>query len=162
MVLNKQHKRSIGVLTFLVLALLLVSGPLAAEEYALSRGQTVYVPVYSNIYSSTKKVPIDLANTLSIRNTDPSYAIRVTAVDYYDTKGVLLKKYYKEPAALAPLESTHVFLSNRDKTGGLGANFIVKWEAEQEVNVPIIECVMSGSQGLGFVTKGQIIKARID
>ncbi len=61
-------------------------------DYVLSRGQTVYVPVYSNIYSSPKAVPNNLANILSIRNTDLTRAIHVTVVDYYDTKGQAGKK----------------------------------------------------------------------
>jgi len=131
---------------------------LAAEEYALSKGQTVYVPVYSNIYSSAKKVPIDLANILSIRNTNTEHSIRITAVDYYNSKGALVKSHYAKATTMAPLESAHIFLSNRHKEGGFGANFIVKWEADKEVNEPIIECVMAGSEGRAFITSGRVIK----
>jgi hypothetical protein len=131
---------------------------LAAEDYILSKGQTVYVPVYSNIFTSPKKVPIHLSNILSIRNTNTTHSIRVTAVDYYNTKGALVKKYYAEPVTMAPLETADIFLSNRDTEGGVGANFIIKWDAETEVNTPIIECVMAGSEGRAFVTSGRVIK----
>jgi hypothetical protein len=160
MVLTKQHEMRVLICcVYMVLIALFTCGSLAAEEYVLSKGQTVYVPVYSNIYSSAKKVPIHLANILSIRNTDTAHAIRVTSVDYYNTKGTLVKSHYTESTTMAPLESAHIFLSNRDKDGGFGANFIVKWEADKEVNVPIIECVMSGNEGQAFVTSGRVIRA---
>jgi len=137
---------------------MLACGHLLAADYVLSSGQTVYVPVYSNIYSSPKAVPNHLANILSIRNTDLARPIQVTVVDYYDTRGTLVKKYYTETVTLAPLESTHIYLPETANEGGFGANFIVKWTASEEVNAPIIECVMAGNQGRAFVTSGRVIK----
>src|SRR5512143_3330174 len=99
----------------------------ASSEYRLSKGQTLYVPVYSNIFSAPKKVPFNLATILSIRNTDMSNPINIVAADYYDTKGKLVRKYYQKPITLAPLESTDIFLPEEDTIGGTGANFIVKW-----------------------------------
>ena len=43
----------------------------------------------------------------------------------------------------------------------LGANFIVRWSAEREMNSPIIECLMIGTQsgqGISFVSSGKVIK----
>ena len=78
MVSTKQHEMRVLICcVYMVLIALFTCGSLAAEEYVLSKGQTVYVPVYSNIYGSAKKVPIHLANILSIRNTDTAHAIRV-------------------------------------------------------------------------------------
>ena len=129
-----------------------------AAEYTLSKGQTLYVPVYSNIYTAPKEVPIHLANILTIRNTDIHNPIQVTSADYYDTKGKLIKKYYQKTVTLAPLETTYVYLSEQDQEGGFGANFIIRWQAAKEVNVPIIECLMVGNQGRAFVSPGQVIK----
>ena len=131
---------------------------LAASEYTLSKGQTVYVPVYSNIFTAPKEVPIHLANTLTIRNTDIHNPILVRTADYYDTKGVLLKRYYLNTVTLAPLETTYIYLSERDQEGGIGANFIIRWHAAKEVNVPIIECLMAGTEGRAFVSPGQVVK----
>ena len=116
----------------------------AFAEVVLSKGQTIYVPVYSNIFTAPKAVPVHLANNLAIRNTDIHNAIRVTSVDYYDTKGALVKKYYPKAVTLSPLETTHVYLSEHDDEGGFGANFIVRWQANKEVNPPIVECLMVG------------------
>jgi len=133
----------------------------ASTEYRLSKGQTLYVPVYSNIFTAPKKIPFHLATILSIRNTDMSNSINILAVDYYDTKGKLVRKYYQKPVTLNPLESTDIYIPEEDKTGGTGANFIVRWNSQKEVNAPIIESVMLGmksGQGISFVSPGQEIK----
>jgi len=149
------------VLATLVLLVGTSSVSSAASDYLLSKGQTLYVAVYSNIYSSPKKIPFNLAAILSIRNTDMSNPVQIVSADYYDTKGKLIRKYYTKPFTLAPLESTYVYVPEEDIVGGIGANFIVKWSAAKEINVPIIECVMvgmKGGQGISFVSPGQVIK----
>ena len=133
----------------------------ASSEYNLAKGQTLYVSVYSNIFSAPKKIPFNLSTILSIRNTDMSNSINILAADYYNTKGKLLKRYYLQPIALAPLESTDIFIPEEDTSGGIGANFIVKWSSTTEVNVPIIEAVMIGmrsGQGISFVSPSREIK----
>jgi len=133
----------------------------ASTESRLSKGQTLYVPVYSNIFSAPKKIPYNLATILSIRNTDMSNTISIITVDYFDTKGKLVRKYIQRPITLAPLESTDIYIPEDDTTGGTGANFIVRWNAKNEVNAPIIESVMIGmksGQGISFISPGQEIK----
>ena len=147
---------------FMVLILAGFSVPMVnAEDVKLSDGQTIYVPIYSHIYSGIKARPFDLAATLSIRNTDPNHSITLVAVTYYDSDGKLLKEYLSEPAKMTALMSMRYIIMEGDKTGGSGANFIVKWKAAQKVNPPIIEGVMIGThsgQGISFVSRGQIIK----
>jgi hypothetical protein len=132
----------------------------AAEEIQLFQRQTVYVPIYSQIYSGFKGRPFELAATLSIRNTDPKHPITIVAVTYYDTDGRLLKEYLQAPLQLGALGSTRYTLTEADTSGGSGANFIVKWQSETKVNPPIIESVMIGAQsgqGISFVSRGQVI-----
>jgi hypothetical protein len=133
----------------------------ATTPYRGSKGQTLYVPVYSNIFSAPKKIPFNLATILSIRNTDMSHAITVNTVDYYDTKGKLVRKYCDKPLVLAPLESMDIYIPEDDTAGGTGANFIVRWNSRKEVNAPIVESVMVGmksGQGVSFVSPAQQIK----
>ena len=162
MIYQVQHKNLIPMgLLLIVLLSSLCQIAFASAEYRLSKGQTLYVPVYSNIFSAPKKIPFNLATILSIRNTDMSNPIQILAADYYDTRGKLVRKYYQQPITLAPLESTDIFIPEDDTAGGTGANFIVRWNSQKEVNVPIIECVMIGmksGQGISFVSPGQEIK----
>ena len=134
---------------------------ISAEDIKLSSGQTLYVPIYSHIYSGVKGRPFDLAAILSIRNTNPSNSITLTSVKYYDSDGKLLKEYLSIPLQLNALVSTRYIITEGDKAGGSGANFLVKWKSEKKVNPPIIEGVMIGThsgQGISFVSRGQVIK----
>lgn len=122
----------------------------------LSKGQKVYVPAYSHIYTGNRQIPSLLTVTLSIRNTDMSHAIEIVSVDYYDTKGALLKKYQPSPIFLNSLESIRYVVDYDDKTGGSGANFIVEWRSKNPVNPPILETIMIGSRS-SFTSKGQVL-----
>jgi hypothetical protein len=132
----------------------------AETQLELSKGQRVYVPAYSHIYSGNKERPFLLTVTLSIRNIDPTNKIKITLVNYYETQGKLLKSYIDEPIKLNPLESLRYVIPERDKSGGSGANFIVEWHSDKYVNRPIIESIMIGtqsSQGVSFTSRGREI-----
>ena len=133
----------------------------AASEIQLSKGQTVYVPIYSHIYVGDRERPFLLAATLSIRNTDPDDQITILSVDYHDSNGKLLRHYLKQPEQLNPMASTRYIVGESDKRGGSGANFLVKWKSASEVNEPIIEGVMIGTktqQGISFLSRGRSIR----
>jgi hypothetical protein len=148
----------------LLIALAVIQAPadLSAGDIKLSAGQTVYVPIYSHIYSGVKGRPFDLAATLSIRNTDPLYPITLVSVKYYDSDGKLVEDHIlKKPKQLSALVSARYVITEGDKTGGSGANFMVVWKSDQKVNPPIIEAVMIGThsgQGISFLSRGQVIK----
>ena len=132
----------------------------ASGDYEFSKGQTIYVPAYSHIYSGDNEKPFLLTVTLSIRNVDMKNAITVTTVDYYETQGNLLKKMLDKAVTLKPLESIRYVIPQKDKAGGSGANFIVEWAAVGSVNPPIVETVMIGTQaqqGISFTSRGQVI-----
>ena len=135
----------------------------AESPLLLSKGQVVYVPIYSHIYSGDRKQPLYLAATLSVRNTDPDQSIKVLEVNYHDTEGKLLKPYIEAPLILKPLETVRYVVGYSDKAGGSGAKFIVKWSSDQEVNPPIIESIMIGTQnqlGISFTSRGQAIQIK--
>jgi Protein of unknown function (DUF3124) len=143
------------------LAGILAPVDISAEDIKLSSGQTVYVSIYSHIYSGLKARPFDLAAILSIRNTNPNNSITLRSVKYYDSDGKLLKEYLSIPLQLNALVSTRYIITEGDKAGGSGANFIVVWKSDRKVNPPIIEAVMIGThsgQGISFVSRGQVIK----
>ncbi len=146
------------------LALMLILTLTTTAAYAgieLSKGQTLYVPAYSHIYIGHKGTPYMLAVTLSIRNIDPVMSLTLTTVDYHDTEGVLIKKNLTTPVVLKPMASTRFVIPAPDKTGGSGANFIVKWSSMDPMNAPIVESIMIGTQsqqGISFTSRGQEIK----
>lgn len=146
----------------LALLLILFFIPLqTSAQDALSRGETVYVPIYSNVYYGPRARAYDLSAILSIRNTDPTHAITILKADYYNSKGSFLEHYIKKPLELGPLASTDFYIKEYDERGGSGANFIVKWQADAPVNQPIIEGLMLGmksGQGISFICQGKVIE----
>jgi hypothetical protein len=134
----------------------------AVAKMELFTGQTVYVPVYSHIYSGDREQPFYLAATLSIRNTDRKYAIAITAVEYYDSEGKFLKHYLEKPLALGAMATRRYVVPESDKSGGSGAKFIVAWQSDQPVAEPLIESVMISTktqQGISFTSRGRVLEA---
>lgn len=146
-------------LTLICLLLLPLSG-LADTGQRLSKGQTVYVPIYSHIYSGNREQPIYLAATLSIRNIDPRFVITIERVDYYDSDGQRIKQYINTPVVLNAMSSIRHVIKESDKKGGSGASFIVQWKAHKSVNPPLIESVMISTRsqiGTSFTSRGRTI-----
>ncbi len=150
----------------LVLILLTAAGGgmtrTASADMKLLKGQTIYVPVYSHIYSGDREQPFYLAATLSIRNTDTQHAVTLTAVDYYDSAGKFLKHYLDTPLSLNALATKRYVVHESDKSGGSGAKFIIKWQSERPVAEPLIESVMISTktqQGISFTSRGKVLEA---
>jgi hypothetical protein len=89
------RSKLLAVVLAIVLTALVAENADASEQIPLSKGQIVYVPAYSHIYSGNREQAFLLTVTLSIRNVDLAHPIRVTKVDYYETQGRLLRKYLK-------------------------------------------------------------------
>jgi hypothetical protein len=148
-------------LKLVLAALLLAAANSAAAEIRLLKGQTVYVPAYSHIYYGDREQPFYLTVTLSIRNTDPVHPITIVAVDYFDSAGKLLKQYLEGEVKLGAMTSTRYVVKESDKSGGSGANFIVRWKSAAKVTEPVMETIMistSTQQGISFTSRGQAIK----
>lgn len=138
----------------------LMTASLAEMPANVVSGQTLYVPVYSNIRQLAGRL-FRLTANLSVRNTDVSHPITVTVVDFYDHNGELLRSYVDSdsPQKLGPLAMAEYVLDWRDTPGGMGASFIVEWVAGEEVTQPVVESVMlgDGTRGLAFLSRGIII-----
>jgi hypothetical protein len=152
----------------LSVAMLALLGLLAYSNAALGapkllKGQTIYIPSYSNVISGPPiLMVVPLRANLIVHNTDPSQAITIEKIDHYDTAGKLVYKYLEKPVTLQPLAATRVIVKEPKKGNeGVGANFIVKWHAAKPVTEPIIDCLMLGTlgnQGFSFTSQGRIIK----
>jgi hypothetical protein len=123
----------------------------------------VYVPVYSSIYSGLdiRQKIIELAATVSIRNVSAQYPVILNFVRYYDSGGNLVREYLKEPAVLGPLATVEFVIQRVDTAGGPGANFLIQWIGQSDVDEPLVEAVMigqSGNAGISFTSTGRVIK----
>jgi hypothetical protein len=140
------------------LCLLLLPATALAQR---SLGQTLYVPCYSHIYHGPKNRSLNLTVTLSVRNIDPKLPLTLTAVDYYDTEGRLIRHELPKPKILPPLMTLEFMVHQRDSEGGSGANFIVRWEAAKPVNAPLVEAVMISTEsglGVSFTSSARVLE----
>src|SRR5688572_15361188 len=60
-------------------------------------GQLVFVPAYAEVFYGSADDTLPLTTTLAIHNSDPSHAIVVSSVRYYNTEGVLVREYVETP-----------------------------------------------------------------
>jgi hypothetical protein len=162
--MNRPCQHAFIVFWFIVMVLtgFRVSVAQAAASF-LSQGQTVYVPVDSQIFFGNQARTLDLSVTLSIRNIDVKDHIRVTKVAYYDEHGKHVRDFLEKPVEIKPWNSTRFFIKQSDMTGGAEAFFIVVWQAAGKVNPPIIEGIMigaSGQQGISYTSRGTPIDMR--
>lgn len=143
----------------LAVLLVLAAAPAVAQER--SRGETLYVPVYShlphgNMSGSGASDRLLLSALVSVRNTDPVYPIRLLYARYYDTDGKLLRNHQPAPRLVAPMATVEYFVEVRDMSGGSGANFLIAWEADQPASPPLVESVnvtVRGSQSVAFTSR---------
>ena len=161
--MSKKNSRVEQVL-FILVALLFV-GSLASishgsEGSRRTKGQTIYVPTYSNIFFGDREIAWQLSALLSVRNTDTAHPITVSRVEYYDSDGKLVRKYLEKSKKINPMGSIKFYVKASDTAGGWGANFLVEWKSEKEVSQPIIESLMTGLRGnhsVSFISQGRVI-----
>lgn len=130
-----------------------------------SKGQTVYVPIYSeirhgNVGSKGKSESTLMSVMVSVRNTDPTNSIRVVAAPYYNTDGVLIRNSVPVPIVIPPFGTFELFVELRENAGGSGANYAIKWDAPTPASPPTIEALHSKFQAgysVAFISRGRAI-----
>ncbi|QSA98662.1 DUF3124 domain-containing protein [Methylococcus sp. EFPC2] len=128
-----------------------------------SRGQLLYVPVYSEVPYGDKGLTLNLTATLSLRNTDSKHRITVDKVDYYSSTGKLVRSYLSKPVSLEPLASVEHVVRESDRSGGISASFLVEWESAASVSVPYVEVLMINStynQGIAFNSPARVLEEK--
>jgi hypothetical protein len=133
----------------------------AQESRPLVKSQSLYLPIYShmlygNLGKKNTASQVLLSALVSIRNTDAKRPLRVLSAKYFDTQGKLLGERVQTPVLLAPLGTLELFVELNDASGGSGANFVIKWEADQLINPPLVESLhanMDGGKAVIFMTQ---------
>jgi hypothetical protein len=138
--------------------------PVGSVPAGFASGATVYVPVYSSVYLGLdiKRQMVELTATVSIRNVSAIHPIVIDSVRYYDSAGKRVRDYLETPSSLPPLGSVEFVVQRSDRTGGPGANFLVRWHGPAAVDEPLVEAIMlgqSGSAGISFTSPGRVVKS---
>jgi hypothetical protein len=134
----------------------------AYDTTAFNYFESLYIPVYSEIYHLDGTRQMLLTVTLSIRNTSQTDTIAITRSDYFDSEGNKLRVYIDSAILLYPLQSKSFIVEYAEKEGGAGASFIVDWVARKNESQALVQAVMigtSGQQGISFVTEAKVIKS---
>ncbi|RIX44780.1 MAG: DUF3124 domain-containing protein [Rhodocyclales bacterium GT-UBC] len=150
-----------GMALFGLVAGGVLQGAVAQESRPLVKAQTVYLPIYShmlygNLGKSGKASYVLLSALVSIRNVDAKRSLRVLSARYFDTQGKLLGERVSTPVVVPPLGTLELFVELNDASGGSGANFVVKWDAEAAINPPLVEALhanMDGGKAVIFTTQ---------
>ena len=127
---------------------------------AKSKGQQLYLPIYSEVLhgdADAKGVPIKtlVSVLVSIRNTDASKSIRVVSAQYYDTAGKKLNNFIKAAQTIGPLGTYELYVPRNETAGGSGAKFVISWQAEAPVNPPYVEALhlnLPSGRSVAFTT----------
>jgi hypothetical protein len=148
----------------LAVAVLGLAAALAVSaQENLSRGQVLYVPVYSEVPHGDRGFTLNLTATLSLRNTDRGSPITVRRVDYFSAAGTLVRAYLKQPVPLKPLASGEYIVKESDRSGGISASFLVEWDSPVPVSAPVVEAVMvhgNYNQGLAFTSPARVLEEK--
>ena len=158
----RYYMSTLGGLAALLLFLSGLVGETPAEVTSV-RGQTLYVPVYSEIPYGDRDHTLALTVTLSIRNIDRKVAVTVRKVDYHNAKGELIRSYAQEPHVLPPLTAVEFVIKASDRSGGISAGFLVEWESEHLCVPPVVEAVMistASTQGISFSSPARILEEK--
>jgi len=132
-----------------------------------SSGQQLYLPIYSHIWhgeTNGKGQPMKtlVSVSVSIRNTDPVQAIRVTSAQYFDTDGKKLREYLPAPKLIGPMGTYEIFVPRSDDSGGSGANFVIVWKSDAPASPPIVQGLHANlpvGRSIAFTTSARPIPA---
>jgi hypothetical protein len=105
--------------------------------YEVQAGEAIYVPVYTRISQTEKKASKQpLSSTLAIHNVDPSCAIHITSIRYYDHARTKLKDYIDVPHSLGPFASASFVVDINEDRGGVGLTLLSSGRQPKRLSAP--------------------------
>lgn len=116
-----------------------------------------YLSVYTEIFARHENRTFPLTATVSIRNMSRTDSVFIEKADYFDTNGDLVQTYLDKSIYVRPMETLEIIITENQKYGGSGGNFIFEWSTKNIKNYPVFNAVMvssSGQQGFSFITQG--------
>lgn len=146
----------------LIVFFIWIGGTSLALADGLLRGQSLFMPVFSEVHYGNRGATVLLSATVSIRNLDADQAIRLIRVDYIDEGGRVVKRYLDAPRMIAPMAASTFFLPESDRSGGSSAGFTLEWSSVKPARPPLVESVMVNgayNQSLAFRAEARVIES---
>ncbi|MBN2745174.1 MAG: DUF3124 domain-containing protein [Bacteroidales bacterium] len=122
---------------------------------------SVYLPVYTAIFTKSYESKFQLTVTISIRNTDVNDSITIHSVNHYDNIGQLTHIFVSEGLVLKPLCTKEFVLEENAGDFGVSSSIVVVWSSRKTVTNPIIQGFLvsiRGGQGISAITDGISIR----
>ena len=135
------------------------------DTSTLKYKETVYVPVYSDIYHLDGTKRFLLTTTVSVRNISLKDSAYILKAIYNDSYGKQLRSFTTKSILLKPLESIEYVIEDAEDKGGAGASFILEWGGSKYSNQLLLQSVMigtTGQQGISFTAKGEVISRTME
>lgn len=124
----------------------------AAHTGAVDRGGSlIYVPAYTYATPGGGR-KIKLATTLTVHNVSAHGQVTLRSVEYHDAPGTKIRSYLASPQVLEPFETAEFVVNELDEAPGAGANFIVSYDVDDGVAPLLVEAVMVGNTGTGWLS----------
>ena len=125
----------------------------------LSYRDTIYIPMYTEIYMEHDTWKLGLTPTISVRNTSLKDTVYIEEIDHYNSQGELVHQYHENILFLGPLQSIEYVVAERESEfeAMIGGSFIIIWGANSSKVKPIFQGIMvssHGPQGISFLTEG--------
>ena len=141
----------------------LASAVPAQGPLALSKEQTLYLPLVSHVYLGAKNKPYSLTKTFCFRNRDRNNAVSLLSIEYFNGSGASLGNVLKKSLSIEPMASFQIPVGSPkpDKSKQGSPCLIVRWKAEKPVTPPLVQCIMigaAGQQGISFSTTATPIR----
>ena len=134
----------------------------AQEARPLAKGQTLYLPIYSHMLygnlgksgKASTRIAVDPGQHSQYRHQALDAGARLPGISILQAN--CSANACRRPTVVPPLGTLELFVELNDASGGSGANFIIKWDAEQPVNPPLVESLhvnMDGGKAVIFMTQ---------
>ena len=96
--------------------------------------------------------------TLAVHNVSEKSPLVIERIEYFNAAGRPIEKYLPRPIAIRPYAAIEIVIPKEDTRGGLTANFVVDWSSPEKMDEPVIEAIMTtsqGTQGYSFLSVGR-------
>ena len=110
----------------------------AVDTNTLKPAREIYVPI--NLESNTPNGYREIRTIIKIRNTSFYDSLYLSALDYYDMDGMLLKRVFDSTVLVKPMATISVIIKNSEFESQ-GDNFIVRWHSKNPLHQPFIQTV---------------------
>lgn len=127
------------------------------------RGQSLFLPVFSELPYGDRGATLTLRILVDIRNLDRRQRLVLKRVDYIGREGVKIRSFIDEPREVKPFASELIEIKESDRSGGASSGFLIEWSSEVPIQPPLVQGVMvqgAYNQGISLKTEARVLESQ--